>query len=52
MNQLSAAELADLAGVTEGEVGRLVDLGVLVARAGRRAVPGDRRAEGPTGHRV
>jgi hypothetical protein len=34
MNALSASELADLAGVTEAEVGRLVDLGVLVARDG------------------
>jgi adenylate cyclase len=34
MNGLSAAGLADLAGVTEAEVGRLVDLGILVARDG------------------
>jgi adenylate cyclase len=34
MNALSASELAGLAGVTEAEVGRLVDLGVLVARDG------------------
>ena len=34
MNGLSAAELADLAGVTEAEVQRLVDLGILVARDG------------------
>jgi adenylate cyclase len=34
MNTLSAAGLADLAGVTEAEVGRLVDLGILVARDG------------------
>jgi adenylate cyclase len=34
MNGLSAAGLADLAGVTEAEVRRLVDLGVLVARDG------------------
>jgi adenylate cyclase len=34
MNGLSAAGLADLAGVTEAEVKRLVDLGVLVARHG------------------
>jgi hypothetical protein len=34
MNELSAAGLADLAGVTEAEVGRLVDLGVLVERRG------------------
>ena len=34
MNGLSAAALADLAGVTKAEVGRLVDLGVLVARPG------------------
>jgi adenylate cyclase len=34
MNALSASELADLAGVTEAEVGRLVELGVLVARDG------------------
>jgi adenylate cyclase len=34
MNGLSAAGLADLAGVTEAEVGRLVDFGVLVARHG------------------
>jgi adenylate cyclase len=34
MTGLSAAELADLAGVTESEVGRLVDLGILVDRDG------------------
>ncbi|HZA84918.1 MAG TPA: adenylate/guanylate cyclase domain-containing protein [Actinomycetes bacterium] len=34
MNGLSASGLADLAGVTEAEVRRLVDLGVLVARHG------------------
>jgi adenylate cyclase len=34
MNALSASGLADLAGVTETEVGRLVELGVLVARDG------------------
>jgi adenylate cyclase len=34
MNALSAAGLADLAGVTEPEVQRLVDLGILVARDG------------------
>ena len=34
MNGLSAAGLADLAGVTEAEVRRLVDLGILVARHG------------------
>src|SRR5215204_1698944 len=34
MNALSAAGLADLAGVTEAEVERMVDLGVLVARDG------------------
>jgi adenylate cyclase len=34
MNALSASGLADLAGVTETEVDRLVDLGVLVARDG------------------
>jgi adenylate cyclase len=34
MNALSASELADLAGVTEAEVDRLVGLGVLVARDG------------------
>src|SRR4029450_13087833 len=34
LHPLSASELADLAGVTEAEVGRLVDLGVLVARDG------------------
>jgi adenylate cyclase len=34
MNALSAAGLADLAGVTEAEVGRLVDLGILVPRDG------------------
>jgi adenylate cyclase len=34
MNGLSAAGLADLAGVTVAEVGRLVELGVLVARDG------------------
>jgi adenylate cyclase len=34
MNGLSASGLADLAGVTEAEVRRLVDLGILVARHG------------------
>jgi adenylate cyclase len=34
MNGLSAAGLADLAGVTEAEVARLVDLGILEARDG------------------
>ena len=34
MHGLSAARLADLAGVTAAEVQRLVDLGVLVARDG------------------
>jgi class 3 adenylate cyclase len=34
MNALSAAGLADLAGVTEAEVERLVDLGILAARPG------------------
>ena len=34
MKELSAARLADLAGVTAAEVERLVDLGVLVARDG------------------
>src|SRR5215218_8989458 len=34
MNALSASGLADLAGVTEAEVERMVDLGVLVARDG------------------
>jgi adenylate cyclase len=34
MDGLTAAELADLAGVTESEVGRLADLGILVARDG------------------
>ena len=34
MNALSAARLADLAGVTEADVERLVELGVLVARDG------------------
>ena len=34
MNGLSASELADLAGVTEAEVERLVDLGILEARDG------------------
>jgi adenylate cyclase len=34
MNALSASGLADLAGVTEAEVQRLVELGVLVARDG------------------
>jgi hypothetical protein len=32
MNGLSAAGLADLAGVTEAEVERMADLGLLVAR--------------------
>src|SRR5829696_8661029 len=39
MNALSAAGLADLAGVTEAEVERLVDLGILVARDGDGAGP-------------
>jgi hypothetical protein len=34
MNALSASGLADLAGVTEAEVQRLVDLGILVVRPG------------------
>src|SRR5688500_8235037 len=34
MNALSAPGLADLAGVTEAEVQRLVDLGILVPRDG------------------
>jgi adenylate cyclase len=34
MNALSASGLADLAGTTEAEVQRLVDLGILVAREG------------------
>jgi adenylate cyclase len=34
MNALSAAGLADLAGVTEADVDRLVDLGILVTRDG------------------
>jgi adenylate cyclase len=34
MKGLSASELADLAGVTEAEVRRLVELGILVARDG------------------
>jgi hypothetical protein len=34
MNELSAAGLADLAGVTEAEVERLVELGILVPRDG------------------
>src|ERR671914_2881316 len=34
MNELSAAGLADLAGVTEPDVARLVELGVLVPREG------------------
>jgi adenylate cyclase len=34
MKRLSAAGLADLAGVTEAEVRRLVDLGILMARDG------------------
>jgi adenylate cyclase len=34
MSGLSASQLADLAGVTEAEVRRLVDLGILVARHG------------------
>ena len=36
MDALSASGLADLAGTTEAEVGRLVDLGVLVVRDGAR----------------
>jgi adenylate cyclase len=34
MTRLSAAALADLAGVSEAEVGRLVELGILAARDG------------------
>jgi len=34
MKELSASELVDLAGTTETEVQRLVDLGILVARDG------------------
>jgi adenylate cyclase len=34
MDALTAAELADLAGVTEGEVGRLAGLGILAPRDG------------------
>ena len=34
MNALSASGLADLAGTTEAEVQRLIDLGILVARPG------------------
>ena len=34
MNALSASGLADLAGTTEAEVQRLVDLGILAARDG------------------
>src|SRR5215204_4998528 len=34
MTGLSASGLADLAGTTEAEVGRLVELGILVARPG------------------
>jgi hypothetical protein len=34
MGGLSASGLADLAGVTEGEVERLVELGILAARDG------------------
>ena len=34
MKELSAAGLADLAGVTEAEVARLVELGILVPRDG------------------
>jgi adenylate cyclase len=34
MNALSASELADLAGTTESQVERLVELGILVARDG------------------
>jgi hypothetical protein len=34
MEELSASELADLAGVTEPEVARLVELGILVTRDG------------------
>ena len=34
MDGLSASALADLAGTTAAEVGRLADLGILVARDG------------------
>src|SRR5918911_2228317 len=42
MEALTAAQLAGLAGVTEAEVGRLVELGVLVPREGPAPFrPGD-----------
>jgi hypothetical protein len=34
MEALTVAQLAELAGVSETEIGRMVDLGVLVAREG------------------
>jgi hypothetical protein len=41
MDGLSVSGLADLAGVTEAEVARLVELGILVAQGGhRRGHPG------------
>ena len=49
MNGLSASGLADLADVTEVEVARLVELGILVVRDGTDPVPRDRCAEGPPG---
>ena len=52
MNGLSASGLADLAGVTEAEVERLVDLGILVARDGAGPFLETRRAEGPPGRGV
>jgi hypothetical protein len=51
MKELSASGLADLAGVTEPEVARLVELGILVPRDGVGRFR-DRRAEGPPGHRL
>ena len=48
MDGLSAVGLADLAGATEAEVVRLVELGVLVAREGAGPFR-ERRAQGPPG---
>jgi hypothetical protein len=39
MDGLSASELADLAGVTEVEVGRLVELGILGRPGRHRPIP-------------
>src|SRR4029450_12083497 len=47
MKELSASGLADLAGVAEDEVGRLVELGVLGARDGAGPFRGAGEAAAP-----